>query len=107
MGLYIEKQLDGSYITTGTEAPSAPLILSATAFQDAAETGLGSRARFGEVIRAMQTSANDEILSVFKRYDKSITFEKAKAAAMLSLLVSAAIVTPQERSHILAAWPNG
>jgi len=106
MGLYIEKQLDGSYITTGTEAPSAPLILSATAFQDAAETGLGSRARFGEVIRAMQTSADDEVLAVYKRYDKSITFEKAKAAAMLALLRDKGIVTPQERTSILAEWPE-
>jgi len=95
---------------------AAPLVLSATAFQDTAETALGvngiGRARFGEIIRAMQTNRDDEVLAVFKRYDKSLTFEKTKVAAMLNLLKSKGIIKgaspgdADERTAILAAWPT-
>lgn len=95
------------------DGPRAPLSLSATAFQDVCEAGLGGgstgRARFGAIIRAMETSADDEVRGVFKRFDKSITFDKPKAAGLLSILVSKSVagLTPQERLAILAAWPEG
>jgi len=87
-----------------------PIVLSATAFQDVCEAALGGngvgRTRFGKVIRDMSASADDEVLSVFKRYDKSQTFERGKASALFTLLVSKSILTAQERTAILAAWPN-
>ena len=89
------------------DPPRAPKTLSAVAFQDACEAGLGSIARFGEMIRAMQTSADDVVLAVYKRYDNTTTFEKPKAAALLTLLVSKNIITAGERTAILAAWPEG
>ena len=91
------------------DPPTVPKILSATAFQDVCEAGLGSTARFGAVLRAMETSVDDAVLAVFKRYEKSITFEKTKAGQLLTLLVTKGVAnfTANERLAILAAWPEG
>ena len=93
-------------------APATPAVLSSTAFQDVCETALGGgstgRARFGEIVRAMQTSADNELLAVYKRYEKSVTFEKSKVAGLLTLLVAKGVasLTAQERTAILAGWPE-
>lgn len=84
-----------------------PLTLSATAFQDVCEAGLGSATRFGAVIRAMSESADDAVLAVYKRYDKSEKFDKPKAAQLFTLLVSKGLMNSGERTAILAAWPEG
>lgn len=90
-----------------------PLTLSSTAFQDVCETGLGGnatgRARFGAIIKAMAASADNEVIAVNKRFEKSITFDKQKTAAMLTLLIAKGIasLTTQERTSILDAWPEG
>jgi len=105
---------DGTYtnptLPTPPVLPALPAILSSTAFQDVTETALGGgstgRTRFGEIIRAMSSSADDEVLAVSKRYDKSLTFERAKVSALLTLLVSKGIVQASERSAVLAAWPT-
>lgn len=99
---------DGTRFEVETpDPPRAPFVLSATAFQDACEAGLGSSARFGEVIRAMSTSNDDAVLAVYKRYEKSEKFDKTKAALLFSLLVSKGLMTTPERTAILAAWPEG
>ena len=100
--------------STGEIPPPAkqPALLSATAFQDVCEAGLGGgstgRARFGAVLRSMAANIDDEVLGIFKRYEKSATFDKPKSSAMLTLLVSKGVanLTAQERAAILAAWPD-
>lgn len=85
-------------------------IVSASGFQDACETGLGGgstgAARFGKILRDMAGSIDDLVFSAFKRYEKSITFDKDKAAPLFSLLVSKGLMTAPERTAILAAWPE-
>lgn len=97
---------DGTFINPVPVAviPVA-VVISASVFQDICETGLGSSARFGAIIRAMETSANDQIFSAYQRFSKSITFDKSKAAPLFSLLVGNGIMTSQERAAILNAWP--
>lgn len=104
---------DGTYTNPSTAVPSAPsaALLSASGFQDACETGLGGgtagATRFGAITRAMDTTADDLVFAVNKRFVKSITFDKTKAAALFSVLVSKGLMTAGERTAILAVWPAG
>ncbi|CAB4188086.1 hypothetical protein UFOVP1169_56 [uncultured Caudovirales phage] len=98
---------DGTFTNPGPPpAKAVPLTLSATGFQDACETGLGSTARFGKIIRDMAESADDQVFSTYQRFIKSTTFDKSKAAPLFSLLVSKGLMTAPERTAILAAWPE-
>lgn len=90
-------------------APTPPPgILSATAFQDVCETGLGGgttgATRFGAITRAMDVSADDLVFSLNKRFVKSITFDKTKSAGLFNVLVAKGLMTAGERTAILAAW---
>ena len=87
-------------------AQPVPALLLASGFQDVCETGLGSPVRFGAVIRAMETSADDLVFSLYQRFIKSVTFDKTKSAQFLSVLVNKGIVTGSERTAILSAWPQ-
>jgi hypothetical protein len=98
---------DGTF--TNPQPPPSPVIyttLSATAFQDVCETGLGSQARFGKIIRDMSASADDQVFSAYQRFMKSITFDRSKAAPLFTLLVAKGLMTTQERTAILNAWPS-
>lgn len=101
---------DGSFTNPSGVIPTAPLLLSATSFQDVCETALGvgatGQARFGAVIRAMAASADDQVFAAYQRFFKSITFDKAKVGLMLALLVSKGLMTAQERLGILSGWPE-
>jgi len=92
------------------DAPKSPKSLSATGFQDACEAGLGGgttgAARFGDIMLALASSADGLVLSVNQRFAKSTTFDKPKAAAALGVLVAKSIITAQDRTAILAAWPE-
>lgn len=86
-----------------------PLIVSSTSFQDICETALGGGAtgatRFGKIIRDLAASNDDLVYGIYQRFMKSVTFDKAKVAAMLAVLASKTIVTAQERTAILNTWP--
>jgi len=98
---------DGTF--TNPQPPPSQVIyttLSATAFQDVCETGLSSQARFGKIIRDMSASADDQVFSAYQRFMKSITFDRSKAAPLFTLLVAKGLMTTQERTAILNAWPS-
>jgi len=103
---------DGTYTNPSTVVQLLPQILSATAFQEMCELALGGnsvgRARFGEIIRAMETSADNEVFAAAKTYAKSTTFERAKTQRFLTLLrqKGVAALTNAEITAIIAAWPN-
>jgi len=88
-----------------------PLIISASGFQEVCETGFGGgtigATRFGEVTRAIGSSADDLVFSINSRFLKSITFDKTKSAQAFTILVNKNIITAGERTAILSAWPNG
>lgn len=98
------EMLPGQTITT--QVATAPATLSASGFQDTCETALGSAARFGKITRDMAASIDDLVFAANKRFDKSVTFDKDKAAPLFSLLVAKGLMTAQERTAILAAWPE-
>lgn len=105
---------DGTFTNPSPSNPSkAPLILSASGFQDTCVAGLGGNsvgeARFGAIIRAMASSNDDLVFSIYQRFVKSTTFDRQKSGQMLTVLVQKNIanLTAQERTAILAEWPNG
>lgn len=95
--------------TGPTISPVVAATLAASGFQDVCETGFGGGAtgasRFGAVMRALATSNDDLVYSINQRFLKSTTFDKTKAAAMFTILVAKTVLTAQERTAILAAWP--
>jgi len=88
-----------------------PAILSASGFQETCETGFGGgtvgATRFGAVMRALASSADDLVFSINQRFVKSTTFDKTKTAFALAVLQNKTIITAGERTAIIAAWPNG
>lgn len=85
--------------------PAIPRTLSATAFQEVCDTGVGGAARFGDILRAMDASDAGIIFSINNRLKKSDKFDKDKAALAFTVLVANSIMTNTERTNILAAWP--
>lgn len=101
---------NGTFTNPPASAGAAiPHVLSASAFQDICETGLGGNsagaARFGAIMRELATSQDDNVFAINQRFIKATTFDKQKTTAMLNALVLKAVITPQERSAILALWP--
>ena len=93
------------------DPPTFPLLISATSFQDIFEDALGGgatgRTAFGNLVRTMQTSADDEVRAVYERYAKTITFDKPKVTSFLALMVSKSLITGAQRTSILGNWPEG
>lgn len=103
------KQPDGSFLNPSNTVQLSPSTVSASGFQDICETALGGgvtgAARFGKIIRDMASSVDDTVFAIYQRFLKSLTFDKTKSAAMLAVLVSKGLITGQERTAILNAWP--
>ncbi len=105
-----------TYYTPPVAPTPQPLMLSKTAFMDIATTALGGgqtgRARFQEIIEAAKvfagaTAAAREVRFVHERYTAATSFSKSNVQAMCAILVAASIMTPQENTDLIAAWPNG
>lgn len=101
--------------------PARAAVLSATSFMDVAIAGLLSLggtqaqavARFQEIVEAARdfNDPNDVVLSrqvryAHNRYSKADTFNKAVVSQLLLIFTDALICTTQERTAILAVWPN-
>ena len=102
---------DGTYTNpVAVVVTKLPTSLSSTAFQDVCEAGLGGGAlgatRFGKIIRDVSVSTDDLIYSAYQRFIKATTFDKAKTAPLFKLLVDNNLMTAQESTAILAAWPS-
>jgi len=108
---------DGTY--TNPLPPQAPVIapvLSKTAFMDVCEIAFGGgatgRARFGKIIKACETSTDDEVRFVYEKFKGAQWFEKAKVFAFITVLIGkgAALVDPPvsvaERAAVNSGWPN-
>lgn len=110
-GTWFQAVSDQVYADLTTTAPPAqvPATLSASSFQDTCEAGLGGgttgATRFGKIVRDMQASADDLVLSLYQRFLKAETFDKAKATQFFAVLVNKTIMTGAERTAILNAWP--
>lgn len=89
---------------------AAPAILSKRTFIDMAAAALGTngegRAALGAILRGMNTSDDDEVYVLSQRWTEAITLDKPQVSALTSILVSKNIMTSQQRTAILNAWPN-
>jgi hypothetical protein len=96
------------------DPPSAPLILSKTAFQDYVVSQLGSgatgMARFTEIMDATRDSASGAVRFAYARYEAALTFEKTNTATLTAIMAAdtqAGHLTTDERAAILDNWPEG
>jgi hypothetical protein len=95
---------------THDDPVTEPRILSKTAFQDYAVSQLGGSvtgmARFTAIMDATRDSASGTIRFAFARYEAAVIFEKNNTGALTSLMVSAGVMTADERTAILGNWPT-
>lgn len=95
------------------DPPTTPRVLSKTAFQDYAVSQLGGgatgMARFTEIMDATRDSASGAVRFAFARYEAAQTFEKSNTEALTAIMAEdsqAGHITSDERSAILANWPE-
>lgn len=104
------------------DPPTAPLILSKTAFMDVAISGLkaansstqgASESRFQEIIeaaknRAGTTEQDKRVRYIHERYAGASLFNKNVVTGMLAFFKAAGVasLTSAEEAGILAAWPE-
>ncbi len=88
----------------------SPIVQSKRIFLENAATALGAngagRADLGKIIRNMRASVDDEVYVIAERYNSAETLDKAQVAGLTAILVSKSIMTTQQRTAILAAWPE-
>lgn len=93
------------------DPPTAPLILSKTAFQGHAVSKLGTgttgMARFQEIMDDCAGSASGAVKFCFSRYEAAQTFEKTAVSNFTAIMVGAGIMQAQERTDVLNGWPEG
>lgn len=91
------------------DPPTAPLVLSKTAFQDLAWAQLGGgttgMARFNVIMNGCKTGS-DVLQAVYDRYQAALTFEKAKVLLFTQIMVPS-VMTQAEANAILNNWPQG
>lgn len=106
------QQPDGSYTNPIIPAPPPqPKLLSKTAFQDYAVSQLGGgmvgMGRFTDIMDATRDSASSAVRFAFARYEAADVFEKTNTATLTAIMVSAAVMTADERTAIIDNWPTG
>lgn len=111
MGLYIEKQPDGTYITTGTETPAAPRVLNKTDFNKFGWSKLGM-AGFQKVLEDTRnstgtTDAHYEARAAVAQYDAALTFAKAEVEAIGLKIKAAGFMTQDQYDAVTGNnWPT-
>ena len=62
--------------------------------------------RFGEVIKNIDASSNNEVLYVKERYHAAQTFTYDITDSMCGTLVTQSLLTSDEKTTFLNAWPK-
>lgn len=95
------------------DPPTAPRVLSKTAFQDYAVSQLGGgltgMARFTEIMDATRDSSSGAVRFAFARYEAAQTFEKGNADTLTSVMAADTTpghLTEAEQSAIIRNWPE-
>ena len=77
-----------------------------TAFMDTWVSASLSTARYGAVMKAMKDSSDGDVIYCYERYSGAKYFDKAMTESLTSTLVSNSIMTSNERTALLNAWPK-
>ena len=83
-----------------------PRTLTKTAFMDTWVAASLSAARYGAVMKAMKDSSDGDVIYAYERYTAASTFDKTLTESLTSTLVSSSIMTSNERTALLNAWPK-
>ena len=74
-------------------------------FATFATTAVGGSGAFGTIIKACRDSVDNATIGAYELFKSQSTLTYNEASALLTLLVAKSIVTPQQKTDILAAWP--
>ena len=83
-----------------------PRKLTKTQLMDTWITGSLTASRYGVVIKAMRDSSDGDVIYAYERYAGSESFTKEITESLTSTLVSKSIMTSDERTAFLNAWPK-
>ena len=106
MAIYYDKNGNADYSKHVPREYITPKVLSKTELMDTwIASGLAG-SRFGEVIKNINTSSNNDVLYVKERYHAAQTFTYEITDSMCGTLVTQSILTSDEKTTFLAAWPK-
>ncbi len=91
--------------------PAAPLLptykeVRKLEFATFAAAAVGGNATLGGIIKACRDSADNAVIGAYELFKSQATLTKDEMTAILTLLQAKSIVTAQQKSDILAAWPT-
>lgn len=75
-------------------------------FAEFATAAVGSAGAFGTIIKACRDSADNAVIGAYELFKSQSTLTKNEATALLTLLAAKTIITVQQKTDILAAWPT-
>src|SRR4051812_21854629 len=95
---------------TPMPAPAAPAVVYKEVrkweFATFASTAVGSNATFGGIVKACRDSVDNAVIGAYELFKSQSTLTYNEASALLTLLVAKSVVTAQQKTDILAAWPT-
>ena len=98
---------NGSYTNPQVPTPApVPIIMTDKQFRKYAAQQLGSSAAVGAIYTAAQTSNDADVKFAFMAWSKAQTYEKAEVSALCTALVAGSCMTSQQRTALLANWPE-
>jgi len=83
-----------------------PRRLTKTAFMDTFVGGGLETSRFAEIIKNMKASSNNDVLYCSERYNAANTFDYYMTSAMCDTLITHNLMTSDEKTSFLNAWPK-
>lgn len=105
----IDGRIEQRFYVPPAPVPAA-IVISKRVFIETASAALGpngqGRAALGTILRGMATSLDDEIYVVAQRWDSAETLDKSQVATLTAILASKGIMTAQQRTTVLNAWPT-
>ena len=93
-----------------SQAKSSPgvffRVLSKTQLMDTFVGGGLASSRFAEIIKNMKESSNNDVLYCSERYNAANTFDYYMTSAMCDTLITQNLMTSDEKTSFLDAWPK-
>ena len=106
MAVYYDKDGNADYSKHVAREYITPKVLSKTELMDTWLAGGLTASRYGVVIKAMKDSSDGDVIYAYERYAGSASFTKEITESLTSTLVSKSIMTSDEQTAFLNAWPK-